>query len=221
MNRNARRRSGRGVCLALLATLAATWVGASVVQAADSPVSDKLNRQIGVMEKVIDEVLVESPNLLVYSSEATRGVYLDEFGVLFTLEASLVEEGWKNKMKFFGNLQIEEDDGKIIIHRGEGDDEAVEDMKDWEAKQDERNQKLYAKGKQELVDVLADYGETLTGLRDDQWVGLAAFLKGSGYFVDQRISRLVLKAKVSDLRAYASSRISDDQMRDRIVVEEY
>ena len=45
-----------------------TWVGATAVEAADSPVSKKLKRQIGVMEKVIDEVLVESPNLLVYSS---------------------------------------------------------------------------------------------------------------------------------------------------------
>jgi adenylate kinase family enzyme len=221
MNRNARRRAARGACLALLATLAVTWVGATAVQAADSPISDKLKKQIGVMEKVIDEVLVESPNLLVYSSEATRGVYLDEFGVLFTLEASLVEEGWKNKLKFFDKLKIEEEDGKIIIHRGDDDEETVENIEDWQDKQNERNQALYAKGKQELAEVLAEYGETLTGLRDDQSVGVAAFLKGSGYFVDKRISRLVLRAKMSDLRAYASKRITTETMHSRLVVEEY
>ena len=126
--------------------------------------------------------------------------------MLFTLEASLVEEGWKNKFKFFNKLKIEEEDGKIIIHRGDKDDDDEEDDEDWEEleeKRAEKNQVLYKKGKLELAEVLAEYGETLTGLRDDQWVGVAAFLKGSGYFVDKRISRLVLKAKVSDLRAYA------------------
>ncbi len=220
MSRNERLRSGRALCLALAVVMAASWVGAAAVQAGESPVSDKLERQIGVMEKVLDEVLVESPNLLVFSNEATRGVYLDEFGVLFTLEASLVEEGWKNKMKFFSELKVEEEDGKIIIHRGD-DGETVEKIEDYEKKQNERNQELYAKGKEELLNVLSDYGETLTGLRDDQWVGIAAFLKGSGYFVDRRISRLVLKAKMSDLRAHSAERISTKQLRDRIVVEEY
>ncbi len=220
MKANARHHRIRGACLALLATLATIGLGAATAAAADSPVSKKLKRQIGVMEKVMDEVLVESPNLLVFSSEATRGVYLDEFGVLFTLEASLVEDGAKRRNWFFKQLQIEEKDGKIVIHRGddEKDDVDVEDLQD---DQNDRHQVLYEKGKAELVETLLDYGETLTGLRNDQWVAVAAFLKGSGYFLDQHISRLVLKARMSDLRAYGSERISEATMRNRLVIEEY
>ena len=46
--------SGVGIAFAvtaMLATLAASWVGATAVQAADAPISDKLKKQIGVMEK--------------------------------------------------------------------------------------------------------------------------------------------------------------------------
>jgi predicted GNAT family N-acyltransferase len=80
-------------------------------------------------------------------------------------------------------------------------------------------QQTYEKGRQELIDALADYGETLTALRDDQWVAIAAFLKDNDYFRDRSISRLVIKARMRDLRA--SDQLSREALLARIVVEEY
>lgn len=77
----------------------------------------------------------------------------------------------------------------------------------------------YDKGKQELIDALVDYGETLTALRDDQWVAIAAFLKDNQYFSDQKMSRLVIKARIRDLRA--SGQLSRDALLGRMVIEEY
>jgi hypothetical protein len=235
----ARREAIRVVVFSvLLATFSA--VGASYVQGAEPPIPDRLKRQIGVMEKILDEVLVDSPNLLVYSHNAARGVYLDEFGVVFTLEASLVEKGEKGANWILGGFSVKEKDGKIVIEpppdkdkdkakakekdEDTGDEDSqnlVLDLRDLQAKQSQRDEALFEKGKSELVDTLIDYGETLTALDDNQYVAVAAFLKDSDYFLDNRISRLVIKVKMSDLRAYGAKRISRDTLRSRLVEQEY
>jgi len=221
-----------GIAL-LFATFSA--IGASYVQGAEPPIPDRLKRQIGVMEKILDEVLVDSPNLLVYSHAAARGVYLDEFGVVFTVEASLVEKDKKDGNWIFGGYSVKEKDGKIVVEAppddqdkdsdkdsdsGDGKDLVI-DLGKLQARQTQRDADLYQKGKSELLDTLMDYGETLTALGDNQSVAVAAFLKDSDYFLDNRISRLVLKAKMSDLRAYGAKRITRDELRSRLVVQEY
>ncbi len=214
------RRGGLAAALAATASMAF----APAARAADSPVPDRLKRQIGVMEKVLDEVLVDSPNLFVYSHEAARGVYLDGFGVAFTLEASLVTKDSKNDNSWpFGDLKIDEKDGKIVIYTDKSDSAnyEVKDLKNWREQRVQRDKQLYDAGKAELVNAILDYGETLSGLGDDEWVAVAAFLKDSDYFMNNRISRLVLKAKMKDLRAYGDKTITRDQMRDRLVEEEY
>ncbi|HET9235063.1 MAG TPA: hypothetical protein VFP10_13060, partial [Candidatus Eisenbacteria bacterium] len=50
----------------------------------------KLKKQIEVMERILDEMLVDSKNVLVGGHDITRGVYVPEFGVIFTLEASIL-----------------------------------------------------------------------------------------------------------------------------------
>ena len=216
---------------AVLPVLIATFLGlgASYVEGAESPIPDRLKRQVGVMEKILDEVLVDSPNLLVYSQAAARGVYLKEFGVVFTLEASLVEKGKKGQNWIFGGYSVKEENGKIVVEPPSGDkdkdgDDAknlVLNLRDLQEKQTKRDKDLYEQGKSELVNCLVDYGETLTALDDGQYVAVAAFLKDSDYFLDNRISRLVLKAKMSDLRAYGAKRISREEMESRLVEEEY
>jgi len=221
-----------GVIIAAAATGSFT-----VAESADSKVTKKLKRQIGVLERVIDEVLVESPNFLVGSSRNTHGVYLEGFGVLLAFEASLISkdgdwefnwgEGWGklgNKFKF------EQKDGKIIIDLGsddeddeddEDDDDIEFDEDEWREKHEESQRKLYEAGKAELAETLMDYGETLTSLADDQWVAVAAFLRDSDFFSSKKMSTLILKAKVGDLRAYSQGNLSDKAIADRIVEEEY
>ena len=66
-----------------------------------------------------------------------------------------------------------------------------------------------------------DYGETMSSLDDGQWLLIAAHLKGADYFKEMEISRLVLKAKMRDLREFAQGKISESTAASRVIVEEY
>jgi len=212
----------------LLAATAGVFLGSIWVGSAGAEVPSRLKRQISVLEEVIDEVLIESPFLLIYGGDPTHGIYLEDFGVVFTLEASLVDKewDWKEFPWLHNKYKIESEDGKIIIYREDNkDDEIVIDgdakVKDWLEQRLDHEQATYEEGKTELLDVLADYGETLTGLEDNQWVAIAAFLKDSEYFSDRKISRMILKVKMADLRAHAQDRLSRADLMARIQEEEY
>lgn len=220
------------------AVIAAVAVGSfTVAEGADSRTKDKLKKQIGVLERVIDEVLVDSPNFLVGSRRNTHGVYLEEFGVLLAFEASLISKDgeWGFNLgewgkKFGRSFSFNEKDGKIIIDLQKSDDNDDEDSdeddvefdeKEWQEKHEQAQKELYEAGKTELTETLMDYGETLTTLADDQWVAIAAFLRDSDFFASNKISTLIIKAKVGDLRAYSQGNLSDRAIADRIVQEEY
>ncbi len=238
------KRPGTLAAAALATVLLATLVIPMVVSGAQAQeVPNRLKKQIRIMEKILNEVLEESPNLLVHSTTPSHGIYLNGFGALFTFEASLVGgfgwSTWEFGKKFdvsnlFGNIQIERDGGRIIIHTPEeGEEEAqveVEDEKgnvehktieDMHAEAREREQQLYEDGKIELIDTLIDYGETLTGLEDDEYIAIAAYLGEEDLFEKREISRLVIRIKMGDLRDYSDESISRDRLRERLVVQEY
>jgi hypothetical protein len=226
-----RREIGRvflgGLFMAALVTGAV-----ATADAKDGQVTRKLKKQITVLERVLDEVLVDSPNFLVGSRRNTHGLYLDEFGVLFSFEASLIsrDEDFPFGITFgdWGKgFTIDREGDKVTIswdrdEDGDGEDDVVViDKEEMREKHEESQRELYEAGKAELTEALMDYGETLTTLRDDQWVAVAAFLRDSDFFAHNKISTLVFKAKLSDLRAYAQGDISEDAMAKRVVQEEY
>jgi hypothetical protein len=187
------------------------------VAAADE-LPGKLKKQIEVMDKILDEVLVDSPNLLVSGQHVTNGVYLPEFGVVFTFEASLLTHGgfrgfdWNSK-----SFDMHKEKGKWVINFG-GDEDSTDDGKAEEKTKSEKE--LYEGGKTEIIGALLDYGETLTGLDDTQSVAVAAFLDGGDFFQDKSRT-VVVKAKMSDLKAFGADRLSKSQMLSRISVQEY
>jgi hypothetical protein len=215
-------------CLALAGT-------ASAQNTAQMP--PKLKKQISVMEKVIDEMLVDSKNLLVASHEPTRGVYLPEFGVLFTLEAQILSpdrgEWWKGNFKWGNNVKIESDKhGNYTIvnlndddeddDSNKGDKDKTKDQKTLTRKEILKDREMrYENGKKEIKSALTEYGYTLTGLRDDQWVAIVAYIDDDDIFGEDEGETVLMRAKVSDLRAHDGGRLSDDQMASRVSIEEY
>ncbi len=213
--------------------------------AADTAETRKMKRQIAVMEQVIDQVLVDSPNFLVPGRDNTRGIYLPEFGALFTFEASLIQKDWDVGSMFSQfNFEVDDQGDKVIIWKGKGaklgaDTLALEELDEdaqAEAAEDKARAKarakrlaeklsnqedLFDRGKKEILEVLMEYGETMTGLADDQSVAVVGFLKDSKYFTEHKISRVVMKAKMRDLRAYASGSLSEQAMVAKVVQEEY
>jgi hypothetical protein len=172
-------------------------------------------------------MLLDSPNLLIFGRDVTRGLYIDGYGAVFSFDASLVEKGkhdWH-----WGDLpfRIEEtEDGKrvIIVDRDvDPDDIDVDELEELEklSHGSDVEEELYKAGKAEIVETLLDYGDTMTSLSDGEHVAIAAYLRDAKYFTRQEISRLVLTAKIEDLRAYTAGDLSEQQMVERIEVEEY
>ncbi|TPW05917.1 MAG: hypothetical protein FD129_2711 [bacterium] len=201
-------------------------------------------REITVLEKVIDEMLLDSKNLLIYTAGGvTHGLYMDEFGVLFSFEASLVDRSddipWPKELR--ENYTFETDEhGNLVIRKGKKSTPDAPDAPEtpkppkpgenpkssptpraWIDKQAIKQATLYEAGKGEIIETLIEYGESMNSLRDSQWLCFAAFLKNSDFFLEKRISRLVVKARMSDLRSYAQGRLDRKQMLAKVVEEEY
>jgi hypothetical protein len=229
MNRNAMTqgvRIGRTVtCVAALVALAAAQAAA-----VEPPPSRKMSRQIEVLEKIIDQVLLDSPNFLIRGTPVARGTYLPGTGVLITFDASLVDKDWDADFKnwnFGKGFHVEERDGKRVIIiddegivqddvKGDEDDE----LDDWREERRAKNERVYGRGKTEMVDVLLDYGDTVT-LEPNQWVIIMGFMTDEDFVDRNRISRLILKAKAGDLHDYATGKLSEEEMVKRIVEQEY
>jgi len=86
----------------------------------------RIGRQIRIMEKVIDQVLVESQHAIVTGSPNCRGMRLEGYGVLFVVELSpLSSEGGMFHFQFKedGSYNVvfdEDDDGDKDKRRTEG-----------------------------------------------------------------------------------------------------
>ena len=193
--------------------------------ACDPPSSEKMARQIGVMEKIVNQVLVDSPNFFIQERENCRGMYVKDSGLVFTFSASLVEKDWDlDKLLSWGDVEVEKTDDGYRINRGkkgkdsgesEGDEEDEKEMPD-EATLRKKQERTYLRGKAELIDVILDYGDTLTTLEAGKHLTIIGYLRDSDYFEEENFSRIILKAKIDDIRAYGMEKISEDEMVKRI-----
>jgi len=186
--------------------------------------TDRLERKVGVMERVIDEVLVQSPNVLVSSRQVTRGIVLEGFGVLFTFDAGLHGE------LPFGSGRYVIADAEGLRFRHERDREAAEklqqqyeeqevlSLEEWEAKSAEERAKRLEGLETELVDALLDYGPTLGELKDDAWVAIVAFLDGRSPFGSDSATRMSVKVKMRDLRRFAAGSLSRQDAKAAVTV---
>lgn len=191
---------------------------------ASDPESDRLQRKVKVMQRVIDEVLVQSEHALVSPSGATRGLVLEGYGVLFTLEASLGEA------HMFGGEWFSPEVAMVIgedldLRGGERIPEPGKrvNMEEWEAQKKQAQKKKQEDRKAlktELIDAMLDYGMTLSELDDENWVVIAAYLGSSGLFVSKEDEdQFIIRIKMRDLRRFMNGSLSRDEARAVVVVE--
>jgi hypothetical protein len=201
--------------------------GSAVEVLAQSPAnSKKMKREIEVMENILDQVVIDSRNVLVPSRHSVHGVYLPEFGVLFTTEASLLTRDWEhNNWGGFNWRNVEHKGDRIIIHKDDWDDEDDDrndnDGRTWRQRLAAREEKLYAGAKEELIDALIDFGDTVSSLRDDEWIGLTVHLGDSELFRDRKISTYTIKARMGDIRAHSRGTLNRTSMMNNLVQSEY
>ena len=184
----------------------------------------KIYKQISIMEKIIDEAMVESRNALVRSSGCVRGVYLEGYGPVFTLEVGLVDEefGLQKLSKWMElgsgyTVTREEDDDEgetvITIQRKKGKRDKDEE---YSLSDDER----YELVKKELIEVIRDYGDTIARASGDEWFTLFAHpLKTS--WTTQDFKRLVIKVQMKHISEYNSGKMNENAFLNKVHVTEY
>ena len=206
-----------------IATVALGFVLTAGPAVAAAP-SDRLERKIEVMERVLDEVLLQSEHVVVSSGEVTRGLRLDGYGVLFTFEGSL-GEGLGRGARGFIALG---DDGTVTTPFRVGGDpsELSRELKEQQAKAAAERDADRAALQAELTDALLDYGATLNQLGPDDRVVVAAFLGGGSPFsvglpIDggDDEEQLVLTARFRDLQRFLVGELSRQEAAALITVE--
>ena len=216
------RKLACGIFLSLLAVV--LIAGSATASGPSNP--EKLGRQIGHLERALDEALVDSPNLLVTSGRNASGFYVPDFGVVFTFNARLVDELYQVHDLSFGpgaDLKITKDDNgdrQIIIRKGKHWDlgHALHIKGDGDELHD--TVELYDSGKEELIDLLMDEGGNLGTVPDGQSVMICARMDDDDLRREKKIQRLTIKAKIDDLKAYADDKLTKEEMKARIVIEE-
>ncbi len=213
----ARRDPGAtfGVC-----ALALTLVAAG--PAAADP-DRKMDRQIELFERVLDDVLVESPNWLVQSRKESRGRYRAGEGALFRVDASLVNSGHWGSSKWW-NGWWDDDDRIIVIDDDDWDEDddkpRSEKRKKWMDRVLKREERMYSRGKSEIVEAIADYGDLLSGVPAGESLVIEVDLERADLFEERDMSTLRFTAKMSDIRAFADGQIDEKAMVTRIQVDE-
>lgn len=210
-------RSNRAaVALGVTMLGAAGLLLASLGSAQADPPSSKLQREMRMFERVMDDMLIDSPNWLVPGRENTRGDYVPGYGVLFTFQATLVDRDWGRKFALGWGWWDED--------RRRDRDLDEEDRADRREERDRyrnREERLYERGRSEIVDVFLDFADTFDSLPGNESIVVVAHLGDADLFWDKEIRRLKMTAKASDLKSYASGSLSDEEMETRIQVEEY
>jgi len=210
-----RLKSRLGIALGA-GLLVAGLTGTLVSPAAADSRSDRLEKQVRIFERAVDQMLVDSPNFLVHSSEATQGMILEGRGVVFGFKTSLNTFPWRTDGH--GWHWFRHDDDRVIIIDDDG--AVVRNAKDWRRDQLPEQERLYRDGKKEIVDTILDFGEVLSTLDDDDTLEIRARLQGADYFHENDLKKLTVKVKMRDLRDYLDGRIDRDQARSRIQMEE-
>ena len=216
---------------------AALWLGVAALglvlagDATASPNEKKLDRQIDLFERIVDDMLVESPNWLVQSSRETRGRYRAGTGARFTFDVSLVGRNhWGGGSKWW-KTWMHHDGDVIVIDVDDYDDldaEEIEALVKSEKKSRERYRersvekqtRLYDRGKVEILEMILDFGDVLTTVPDGETLVLVAYLDDSEIFYEKDLRTLTVTAKMSDVRAFGNGKIDEKTMIGRIQVEE-
>ena len=186
--------------------------------------SEKLQKQISIMEKIIDEAMVESANALVKSTHPTRGVYLEGYGPVFALEVGLVDERFKwdklSKLLEFGDgysvVKEEKEEGGetiITIKKKKGGEDVVVDEEVVSA------EKRWTLVKEELVEVIRDYGDTIARAKPDEWFTIFA-TPLSGSWDSEKTDRLVVRVQMKDITDYNSGKMDDRSFAGKVQVQE-
>ncbi len=165
------------------------------------------NSEIDIMARIIDTALQGRTREQAFHADHSRGIYLDDFGAIFFTNATF---GRELQMKIFQDMarrELEESLNKRVTELQNASEQRRES---WTAQ--------YKKFKQQLSEVLADYGHTLRRLKPQDNIVITADLDNAP---DDGRSYLICRIKKQHIDAFNAGRISREQMLKLISYTEY
>ncbi|MFH1680128.1 MAG: hypothetical protein ABIH26_05715 [Candidatus Eisenbacteria bacterium] len=209
--------------------LAAVFVLPRFGATADEGGDKKLQKQISIMEKILDEALVDSENALVKSTHPTRGVYLDGYGFVFTMELGIVDDQfrWESLSKLLDigeGYSIEREEKKkegetvITIKKKKADDEKKK-QEQGEKKKTVDDEERWSLVKKELVEVIRDYGDTIARAKPTEWFTIFATpLMGS--WGAEKTERLLIRVQMKEITDYNEGKLDEREFEKRVRITE-
>lgn len=210
----------------LLAIMLVTlvWLVFAAVARGDDR-SDRLDKKVRVMEKVLDEVLGQSEHVRVGMSNGVTGLTVDDYGAIFLFRGEIGADiermpGAAALLRSMEEMSDhEEEEGSPTPEKARPPKEKSLDQlkKEFEAKRAGELAGL----REELVDTVLDYGPTLAELGEERWVLIVGVLDGgifSEYAAGGGRNTLVVKAKISDLRQFVAGTLSRQAAAAKVAV---
>lgn len=166
------------------------------------------NSEIDIMARIIDTALQGRTREQTFNVSHSRGIYLDDFGAIFFTNATFGPEAHINIWQTVEEQRVLE----------EGLQKRVLDLQRASAQRRENWAVQYKKFKQQLSEVIADYGHTLRQLQPQDNIVITADLD---HAPEEGPSYLICRVKKQQVEAFNARRISREQLLKMISYTEY
>ncbi len=198
--------------------------------------TEALASQIDIMTYVLGTVLKDDKAVLAgLSSRGVRGIYLNDFGVLFLTTVPARRGAFAIVSTDRHSLNAEMDVLRYRLESIRGGVPAppapereahVKSVREREQRlRDavEREKERVERWKDTCTTVFSDYGHTLRMLGDDQWIAIIADWESSNISTTptSRSKATTIKVRKKDITAYNKGKINHSQLARRIVYSEY
>lgn len=171
------------------------------IQMQDKPTGAEIDKDLKIMSNIFSVALQQHEESDLIFGKDISGVYLQNFGALFVLS---FKRNFRTKI-----LQVESDYENLLSVINEEEEHFVK-----------KGKVIADELKQDVIDVLADYGHNLKQLKDDEWIGVAADLNQiSGK--ESEPGSLFFKVQKKDVIAVSRAKINRNEFKKRVVVSSY
>ncbi|MBU1949852.1 MAG: hypothetical protein KJ927_14155, partial [Candidatus Eisenbacteria bacterium] len=83
-----------------------------------------------------------------------------------------------------------------------------------------RQARRYERGKEEIVETMMDLGDIFSNLDENNVLEIKVKLRNAEYFEDNDMRTLKMTLRLGDLRAYTNDKLSEEQLIEKIKIEE-
>jgi hypothetical protein len=186
--------------------------------------NQKVVRNLNLLERAMDELLIDSRSALVDHGRNANAIYIPGQGVVVAVSFGLV--GWDHNIVRFSKWDGDWDEVDFYDSLYDDDDDDRKDDDDRPTKKEirerikKRQAERYVKVKQELIEVLADNADLLEDVPAQEWITIAARPRDMSWG-DKKVTSVLLRVRRQDVTDRAAGRLTAEAFQKKVTVEEY